>query len=123
MKVLKLLAVISVLTVGVFLGWNYWLGGELQRPDVPALRLTASQQNVYPEPTSMVSLALHFETEVVNVQEFANRILEQKGVTKLYAVGKSHKAFNILFDPGYTSQAELLTAVYPLIDDPMFFRK
>ncbi len=123
MKAIKILAVISVLAVGAFFGWNHWFNGELQHPDIPALRLTASQQNVYPQPASMVSIILYFENEVTDVQEFANRVLEQKGVTKLYAVGKNKKVFNILFDPGYTSQAHLLAGLYPAIDDPMLFVK
>lgn len=123
MKAIKILAVISVLAVGAFFGWNHWFNGELQHPDIPALRLTASQQNVYPQPASMVSIILYFENEVTDVQEFANRVLEQKGVTKLYAVGKNKKVFNILFDPYYTSQGQLLAGLYPAIDDPMLFVK
>lgn len=123
MKAIKIFAVISVLAVGVFFGWNQWFNNELQHPDIPALRLTASQQNVYPQPASMVSIILYFENEVTDVQEFANRVLEQKGVTKLYAVGKNKKVFNILFDPGYTSQGQLLAGLYPAIDDPMLFVK
>ena len=123
MKAIKILAIISVLVVGAFFGWNHWFNGELQYPDIPALRLTASQQNVYPQPASMVSIILYFENEVTDVQEFSNRVLEQKGVAKLYAVGKNKKVFNILFDPSYTSQGQLLAGLYPVIDDPMLFIK
>ena len=123
MKAIKILAVISVLAVGAFFGWNHWFNDELKHPDIPALRLTASQQNVYPQPASMVSIILYFENEVTDVQEFANRVLDQKGVTKLYAVGKNKKVFNILFDPGYTSQGQILAGLYPVIDDPMLFIK
>lgn len=123
MKALKIFAGISVLAVSAFFGWNHWFNGESQHPDIPALRLTASQQNVYPQPASMVSIILYFENEVTDVQEFANRVLGQKGVTKLYAVGKNKKVFSILFDPYYTSQGQLLAELYPVIDDPMLFIK
>jgi hypothetical protein len=71
----------------------------------------------------MTSIILYFEKDVTDVQEFANRVLEQKGVTKLYAVGKNKKVFNILFDPYYTNQEQLLAGLYPAIDDPTLFVK
>lgn len=121
MKVIKFFAVISVLAVCTFFGWSHWFNNELQHPDIPALRLSASQQKVYPALASMVSIILYFENEVTDVQEFANRVLEQKGVTKIYAVGENKKVFKILFDYGLTSHAQLLAAVYPAIDDPKLF--
>jgi hypothetical protein len=122
MKAVKILVVISVLAVGGFFSWNHWFNDELQHPDIPALRLSASQQNVYPQPASVVSVILYFENEVTDSQEFANRIFKLKGVTSIYA-DKKRKVFNILFDPDYTSQGQLLAGLYPVIDDPMLFIK
>jgi len=124
MKALKIFtAIFFVFVAAVVLSWSPWFNSEPQHPDIPAIRLTASQQNMWLDPTSPVSLSLYFEKEVTDVQEFANRVLEQKGVTKLYAVGKNKKVFNVLFDPGYKSHAQLLAAVYPAIDDPVLYVK
>lgn len=87
MPVIKFSLFFLVLLIGATIAWDHWFSNEPQRPDVPALRLTAAQQNVYPQPASMVAIVLTFENEVTNVQEFANRILSQHGVVKLYALG------------------------------------
>lgn len=121
-KIRVIVPMLAVIIVACF-AWTHWFNDELQHPDVPALRLTVSQQNVWIQPASMVSMLLFFENEVTGKQEFANRILEERGVTQLYEVGKRSKVFHILFDPGFVSEGELLTAIYPKIDDPRLFAK
>lgn len=122
MKAIKIFAVISVLAVVTFFSLNHWLNEDQQHSDMPALRLTSAQQNVYPIPENMVSLILSFDNVVINTQEFGDRVLSQKGVTQL-TVGKNKKVFRILFDPGYTSHAQLLSDLYSQIDDPTLFTK
>jgi hypothetical protein len=123
MKIIKIFVVISMLAIGAFFCWSDWFNNELKHPDIPALRLNASQQNVYPQPASMASIILYFENDVTNTQEFANRVLRQKGVTKLFQSGKNTKVFEVRFDPGYTDQGQLLAELYPAIDDPRLFTK
>ena len=128
MKAVEIFVAASFLVMISFFGFRYFSETENQKvnsfipKDVPPLHLVKANQNIYPQPVNMVSLVIYFENEVTDVQEFANRVYLSEGIVEFRA-GKGGKIFQILFDPGYTSHADLITAVYSRIDDPSLFVK